>query len=368
MLRDHSLFVELETTLTHGAASQRFTILRRMTDLFLAGKETYSDDHIAIFDSLISRLIEKIEHQALVELSGKLAPVDRAPATVIGRLSRHDDIAVSGPILEQSNVLTDNDLIEIAKTKSQAHLSAIAGRKRIGEPVTDVLIDRGDSEVARKVTLNIGARFSRFGMAIAVRRAEQDETLAAAVADRIDVPQDLLDILVSKATVAVRERLLADAKPEMRQRITEVLARVSGQVSNEVAREAAAKTAAKTRAAPVDRDQLKGYMAICVDMKNVAQLIEAFATYCDVPYKTVDDLVQEQSDEGMLVLGKASNMQWPELEGVLRVLLPSKTKTVEGMQALFAAYVQLTAANAHRAIRFIRASAAKLPSDKMKFA
>jgi len=364
MLRDHSLFVELETTLTHGAASQRFTILRRMTDLFLAGKDTYSDDHIAIFDSLISRLIERIEHQALVELSGKLAPVDRAPATVIGRLSRHDDITVSGPILEQSNVLTDNDLIEIAKTKSQAHLSAIAGRKRIGEPVTDVLIDRGDSEVARKVTLNIGARFSRFGMAIAVRRAEQDETLAAAVADRVDLPQDLLDILVSKATVTVRERLLADAKPEMRQRITEVLGRVSGQVSNQVAREAAAKT----RAAPVDRDQLKGYMAICVDMKNVAQLIEAFATYCDVPYKTVDDLVQEQSDEGMLVLGKASNMQWPELEGVLRVLLPSKTKTVEGMQALFAAYVQLTAANAHRAIRFIRASAAKLPSDKMKFA
>jgi hypothetical protein len=30
--------------------------------------------------------------------------------------------------------------------------------------------------------------------------------------------------------------------------------------------------------------------------------------------------------------------------------------------------VQLTAANAHRAVRFIRASAAKLPSDKTKYA
>src|SRR4051812_11956642 len=223
MLRDHSLFVELETTLTHGAASQRFTILRRMTDLFLAGKDTYSDDHIAIFDSLISRLIEKIEHQALVELSGKLAPVDRAPATVIGRLSRHDDIAVSGPILEQSNVLTDNDLVEIAKTKSQAHLSAIAGRKRIGEPVTDVLIDRGNSEVAHKVTSNTGARFSRFGLSRAMRRAETDETLAIAVANRIDLPPELLDLLVRKATTAAKERLLANARPEMKARITQVL-------------------------------------------------------------------------------------------------------------------------------------------------
>ena len=358
MLRDHSLFVELETTLTHGAASQRFTILRRMTDLFLAGKETYSDDHIAIFDSLICRLIERIEHQALIELSGKFAPVDRAPINVIGHLSRHDDIAVSGPILEQSNVLTDTDLVEIAKTKSQAHLSAIAGRKRIGEPVTDVLIDRGNSEVARKVTLNIGARFSRFGMATAVRRAENDESLAAAVADRIDLPPELLETLVSKATIAVRERLLAEAKPEMRHRITQVLARVSGQVSGQVAREAAAKT----RTMPQDPERLKSRIAQCVASRNVEELTEAFAAYCDVPYKTVDDLVQEQSDEGMLVLGKASLMGWPELESVLTVLLPSRTKTPDNVKALFAAYIKLTTANAQRAVSFIRASAAKLPA------
>src|SRR5437764_11875138 len=107
MLQDHPLFVELEATLTHGPGSQRFTILRRMTDLFLAGSNSYTEEHVAIFDELIGRLIEKIERQALVELSGRLAPVDRAPVNVIGRLSRDEDIGISGPILEQSNVLTD---------------------------------------------------------------------------------------------------------------------------------------------------------------------------------------------------------------------------------------------------------------------
>ena len=52
MLRDHSLFVELETTLIHGSDSQRFTILRRMTDLFLAGKDIYTDEHVAVFDGV----------------------------------------------------------------------------------------------------------------------------------------------------------------------------------------------------------------------------------------------------------------------------------------------------------------------------
>ena len=75
-----------------------------------------SDDHVAVFDELMTRLIEHIERQALIELSGKLAPVSRAPANVIGLLSNNDDIEVAGPVLEQSSVLDDGDLIAIARS------------------------------------------------------------------------------------------------------------------------------------------------------------------------------------------------------------------------------------------------------------
>jgi uncharacterized protein (DUF2336 family) len=118
----HRLFAELEATLTNGAGQQRFTILRKITDLFLSEVGTYSDDHVALFDRLMSQLVDRIERQALVELSGKLAPVDRAPVNVIGLLSNNDDIEVARPLLEQSTVLTDSDLVAIARSKSQAHL------------------------------------------------------------------------------------------------------------------------------------------------------------------------------------------------------------------------------------------------------
>ena len=118
----HLLFADLEATLTNGAGQQRFTILRKITDLFLAEVDSYSDDHVAVFDQLMSRLIDRIERQALVELSGKLAPVGRAPANVIGLLSNNDDIDVAGPVLAQSGILTDEELVAIAESKSQAHL------------------------------------------------------------------------------------------------------------------------------------------------------------------------------------------------------------------------------------------------------
>ena len=209
----HRLFADLEATLTNGAGQQRFTILRKITDLFLAEVDYYSDDHVAVFDQLMSRLIDRIERQALVELSGKLAPVGRAPANVIGLLSNNDDIDVAGPVLAQSGILTDEELVAIAESESQAHLDAIAGRSRVNEPITDVLIDRGNAEVAHKITANPGARFSRFGFSTAMTRAEDDNSLAMAVAARLDLPDDLLEQLVGKASMTVQQRLLANAAP-----------------------------------------------------------------------------------------------------------------------------------------------------------
>jgi uncharacterized protein (DUF2336 family) len=186
-----SLIAELDTALSKVSDLQHLVILRRVTDLFLDGSENFSDDHVGIFDDVIGRLIEKTEHPALIELSAKLAPVGNAPVNVIASLACDNDIAVSGPVLETSNVLTDQTLAEIAGTKSQKHLAAIAGRTRISETVTDILVDRGNSEIARKMTANLGACLSELGFVKLINRAKNDKTLAAAVASRIDLPPEL---------------------------------------------------------------------------------------------------------------------------------------------------------------------------------
>jgi uncharacterized protein (DUF2336 family) len=191
MSKARSLIGELDAALSKASDSQHLTILRRVTDLFLHGSEIFSDDYVAIFDDVICRLIEKTEPRALVELSTRLAPVSKAPVNVMARLSRGDDIAVSGPVLERSNVLTEQTLTEIAGTKGQKHLAAIAGRARIGETVTDILVDRGNSEVAHKVTANQGARFSELGFVKLIGRAKTDKSLSALIATRTDMPPEL---------------------------------------------------------------------------------------------------------------------------------------------------------------------------------
>jgi len=191
MTASQSLMSELDTVLSKASNAQYLTILKRVTDLFLDSPERFSSDHVAVFDDVIVRLIEKAELPALIELSARLAPVGNAPVKVIASLAGNEAVEVSGPLLEASNLLTDQILAKIAETKNPKILTAIAGRAKLGEPVTDILIDRGSPEIARKVIANPGARISEIGFVKLINRAKNDKALAGMIASRTDMPPEL---------------------------------------------------------------------------------------------------------------------------------------------------------------------------------
>lgn len=353
MMNAEKWSAEIDASLNHRSQAQVANLLQQITDWFLQGASTLSEEHVAIFDDVMGRLIDRIEHDALVELSERLAPVDNAPAGVIGALSRNDDIAVSGPVLMHSPMLSDPDLVEIAQTKSQNHLSAIAGRKSISEMVTAVLFGRGDSDVARKVTENPGARISRHTYESVLKRARQDAALTMAVADRKDLPQELFEQLIREATATVRQRLLTRAMPEMRQRITQVLSNVAERVS----REPAAKAIATPRnLIPLDLVRLRARIMQAVKARQAEEMIDGLAVLGQVPVKAVRDLIRLPSAEGLIALCKSGGMAWPDLLEVLKSALPPTVTTPANLSVLFDTYARLSAPKAQIAVTYIRNS------------
>jgi uncharacterized protein (DUF2336 family) len=186
-----SLFDELDKAVSNASGSRHLAMLRGVIGLFLDEPQRFSGDQVAVFDDVIIRLIEKAERPALVELSARLAPVGNAPTKTIARLSLDDSSKVFGPVLEMSDVLTDEALVEVAKTKGQKHLAAIAGRTQISETVTDILADRGDPEVANRLASNHGARLSEIGFVKLISKAKNDAALAATLVRRTDIPPEL---------------------------------------------------------------------------------------------------------------------------------------------------------------------------------
>src|SRR5580700_1648669 len=169
-----SLIPELEDVIQNGTRAKRADTLQRITVLFLGGASRYGDEQINLFDDVFGLLIDEIEAKARAELSNRLAPVANAPVKVLRKLANDDDIAVAGPVLKLAPRLAEADLLDVARTKGQAHLHAISARRAIGEAVTDVLVRRGNRDVARRVADNRSARISARSFHRLVKRAEED--------------------------------------------------------------------------------------------------------------------------------------------------------------------------------------------------
>jgi uncharacterized protein (DUF2336 family) len=192
-LTPQTLLAELETALPQAAESWRSMVLRKITDLFLSGAEVYNDQHVALFDAVMSRLLPGLDRDDLAELGNRLAGIANAPLNVLASLARHLDILVCGPVLEQAKALPDKVLAEAADRDrvDPNILAKIAARPRLGESVTDVLLKRGGLPLQRKILDNPDARISEGGFARVIMGLDGDKELAQAVAARNDLPPEL---------------------------------------------------------------------------------------------------------------------------------------------------------------------------------
>ena len=91
------------------------------------------------------------------------------------------------------------------------------GAKSLAETVTDVLVERGDRDVALSVVQNAGAKFSETGYVRLVKRSEGDDELAQSVGSRPEIPRQHFLKLLTTASKAVRIALEA-AHPQNAQR------------------------------------------------------------------------------------------------------------------------------------------------------
>src|SRR6476646_2883773 len=228
VLEERSIIAEIEGTFASRSADKQADILRRVTDLFLAGADNYSDDHVDLFDGVISRIAEKIETKARAELAHRLAPAPNAPPMTVRKLAHDESIEVAGPIFSLSNRLSDEDLLAIASGKSQDRLLAISKRTSLSEKVSDVLVTHGNRDVVLSVTRNEGARISDAGYTKLVDQSINDEVLAICVSMRKDIPQEHFNALIAKASEVVFEKLAA-SNPHAVYEVHRVLTDITGQ-------------------------------------------------------------------------------------------------------------------------------------------
>lgn len=346
----HSIIAELEDAVRDGTSAKRVKTLRRVTDLFLNDGERLSDEQVKVFDDVLCLLIARVETRAKAELSKRLAPVDYAPFEVIQHLASDDEIAVAAEVLTHSSRVSTDTLVEIASTKGQDHLLAISARANLPEAVTDVIIDRGEKRVIRKLANNASAQFSEAGYSGIIARAEGDDELIEIIGLRVDLPIKFLRDLLRRATDAVRARLLAIAPLGIQEEIRRVLndiARADGAPSRSFGM---AEELVKLMKELNELDDAAVFQF--AEQRRFDEVAASLAILNDVPTEMMARLLAGIRSDLVLIPCRSARLNWPSVEAILRnrpMPLPIDEQT---MVVAEKDYKRLSMETAQRTVRF----------------
>src|SRR5690349_425050 len=113
MLQQHANLQRVLQLAKTPSSEKRRELLREVTDLFLADTEAYSETEREHFGAIMGRISKDMEVAVREDLAKTLAALPTAPHALMQQLA-HDEFSVAAPVISQSPVLEDGDLIEIA--------------------------------------------------------------------------------------------------------------------------------------------------------------------------------------------------------------------------------------------------------------
>jgi uncharacterized protein (DUF2336 family) len=313
-----SIIDEIEDALSMQPAGKRDDALWRITDLFVAGADHYAEEHVGLFDDVISRLAATIEADARARLARRLAPVANAPVKVSRALAADADIAVAQPLLLHSERLDDAHLLAAAATHGQQHLLAIAQRRSLSESVTEVLVVRGDREVVRSVAQNQGARFSNAAFRALVARSSGDEVLAVQVGARRDLPRQHLLKLIEAASATVRQKLAA-ADPETAATVREVITEIDVGLRAATRRASTDYASARAEVAALHEAGKLDEARVCAfaDMGRFEETAVALSLLTQAPIDVVERAMLDDNPDMAVILAKVAGFSWSTAQSIL---------------------------------------------------
>jgi uncharacterized protein (DUF2336 family) len=183
----------------------RRELVRGIATAFFAAPQR-SASEINLFDEIMDKVLGEVEPVARRELAERIAELTAAPQRTLVRLAS-DVIEVAEPVLTRSPALDDVHLEPIARAHSQEHLLAIARRKALSERLTDILVERGNDEVAGTISGNEGARFSDASFEWLAVRASANVTILNRLVMRSDLPERIATNLIPALAHSIAQKI-----------------------------------------------------------------------------------------------------------------------------------------------------------------
>lgn len=289
----------------------RRTLLRALTQVYLANRAQYDAAILVQLDALLVRLTQDAAAAQRRALAEQIAGMRGAPHGLVKLLSS-DAITIAEPLLRHSEMLSDDDLVAIIARGGEPHMTAIAGRNNLSERVASALIRRAGQDALIALAANQTARLSARATLAMTLKAQKNPLLQTPLCDRYDLPPQSLTHLYFTVPAALKRDLLKRcdildpalverAAAENRRRILNVAA--DGET--DAHQNARALLGDALSAGELNEALLKDLIA----SRKFSAFVFAFAYYVGVDASTAQTILKDRTFESLAIACRAAGFE-----------------------------------------------------------
>jgi uncharacterized protein (DUF2336 family) len=319
---DIQSLLRLAADRTVAARSQ---LTHAISDMFLPENQRLTEYERALMQDVLGKLITSIE----IDVRASLAEaVMRANVGLpeLERMLANDAIEVARPILEQSHVLADIDLIAIIKQRTDEHRLAIAMRDMVSETVTDALVQNASSDVIEALIRNPNALISRRAMEYLVAESKRQDRFQEPLVLRNDLPVDLAHKMYWWVAAALRRKIIANFIVD-EDLVDTLLKQATGQSlvghsDQQSVQSRAMRLAYELNESGELNDQL---LTKLLRQNRLTLFIAGLAIMSQINYATAWRIVTDEGFDSPVVLARAINMSRQTLTEILLLLNAART-------------------------------------------
>jgi uncharacterized protein (DUF2336 family) len=304
----------------------RKSLVNAVSDLFFDSHELLTDREKALMTDILRQLLHDMEMSVRRELAERLAKTENVPHELVITLA-NDKIEVAYPILRESELLHDTDLIEIIHHRTLQHQLAIAMRKTLNESVTDALTETGREDVIKTMLENPDAKLSKTTMEYLVDQSKRVDSYQNPLLARSDLEPELVKRMYWWVSAATRQHIIANFDIDQ----TELDASLEA-TAKDLIGEASTELDKVSRAAEIaDRlaeiDEISPQLLIEVLRQGEVPLFEAmYAKLTGLRPRLVSRIVYEPGGEALAVVCKAVGIDKPNFASLFMLTRKAHAK------------------------------------------
>lgn len=294
----------------------RRALTNSIGDLFSEGGTGLTDRERALMGDILRKLIRDCEMAVRRDLSERLAKAEKPPHDLILALA-NDEFEVAQPILMQSQVLRDIELIQIIRHRTIQHQLAIAMRRSLSEYVSDALVETGNVDVIKTLLENPDARISEATMEYLAEESQRVDSYQEPLVKRRDLNPELARRMYLWVSAALRQHILEHFEVDPGQ-LDDHLEGVAKAISSNPEQHPAVPSAtpsAPTRSAATLANELAKQKRITPDFliqvlrQGEIALFEAlFGELSGLPVPRLQRVLYDSGGDGLAIACKALGM------------------------------------------------------------